>query len=678
MDSSISDLLEKIATLMRYGERLKKLGDNGIASEYSYWISEIQRSVLSIKDKKLRYELESFRKEIDYSENEHFQKKVLVTLSFLEKLRDHIIFYLNTIPEGDDHPKQDIRFIHENVFKMLMSERDEDEKLTFTFRKSNRANRLENGFWFYGNNDYLALSFWSGMDWKNKTPNINFIILSSGESYLEFSVSDSNTKKKFVEDYFIKSKGGLKGIYKEGIRYRKNYTEHGTDYLASLEKFINTDRLEIDEAIDRADYFFDQSEEEERGRISFISLEDFYNSYEKILKYRESFESLSARDNAEVFQQSLTGFQIRSYGPIANSGFIEFPANSQWIFLIGENGAGKTSLLRAIASGICHTKVDSNNTYIKLSCTTKDGEGFVLERHGNEGIMKRKPLVPGFCSYGAMRLKTNHSKKSTFSFVNALGKNGLTSSLFNADTILIDIQEQLSEWERDSRKLRMVEKRKNYIKELLIDLLPNVYDIQFSQTASQKKTLYVEKDENGDEFKAVEFEKLASGLKSLIAMIGDMMMRLFNQQPHVLDPSELTGVVLVDEIDIHLHPKLQKYLVEQLTITFPKVQFIVTSHSPIPLLGAPENSCFFKVFRDGGGGVKLTDLTKFKQLGIINMLPNALLSSDLFGMQKIFNESTPINQVRTEDSVEDMLANDHVRNELILIAKRLKVANEKG
>jgi predicted ATP-binding protein involved in virulence len=69
-------------------------------------------------------------------------------------------------------------------------------------------------------------------------------------------------------------------------------------------------------------------------------------------------------------------------------------------------------------------------------------------------------------------------------------------------------------------------------------------------------------------------------------MIGDMMLCLFEQQIEVVDPAELAGIVLIDEIDIHLHPKWQKRVPEILHENFPKVQFIVSTHSPIPLLGA--------------------------------------------------------------------------------------------
>ena len=217
-----------------------------------------------------------------------------------------------------------------------------------------------------------------------------------------------------------------------------------------------------------------------------------------------------------------------------------------------------------------------------------------------------------------------------------MNKSGLTASLFNSDTVLIDIQDQLNHWSRNDNLRRTVEKRKKYIKEVFVDLLPNIADIRFSEKDNYTTTYYIEKDIQGQEYPPVTFDQLASGLKSLVAMIGDMMMRLFNQQPNIDDPSELSGFVIIDEIDIHLHPNLQKYLVEQLTITFPRVRFLASTHSPIPLLGAPSASQFYKVERNRLNGVEILDLS---DISVLNLLPNALLSSELFGMDKLFDQN---------------------------------------
>ncbi len=71
--------------------------------------------------------------------------------------------------------------------------------LRFSLRRNNREGRLEDGYWFHGNDAYVAISFWSGNDWKNRTPNIIFVIFESGETRLEVNVTDSQIKREFVQ-----------------------------------------------------------------------------------------------------------------------------------------------------------------------------------------------------------------------------------------------------------------------------------------------------------------------------------------------------------------------------------------------------------------------------------------------------------------------------------------------
>jgi predicted ATP-binding protein involved in virulence len=128
------------------------------------------------------------------------------------------------------------------------------------------------------------------------------------------------------------------------------------------------------------------------------------------------------------------------------------------------------------------------------------------------------------------------------------------------------------------------------------------------------------------------FDQLATGARSVLTMIGDMMVRLFRQQPDVKDVGRLKGIVLIDEIDIHLHPKFQKLIVEQLAATFPKVQFIITTHSPIPMLGAPKDSVFFLVRKGYDHKITVEQITGFE---IEELTPNTILTSPVFGMYDI-------------------------------------------
>jgi predicted ATP-binding protein involved in virulence len=74
--------------------------------------------------------------------------------------------------------------------------------------------------------------------------------------------------------------------------------------------------------------------------------------------------------------------------------------------------------------------------------------------------------------------------------------------------------------------------------------------------------------------------QLSDGYRSLLAMVMDLAVRLVIANPQSKDPLNAQCVVMVDEIDLHLHPRLQQRIIGDLTRTFPGVQWIFTTHSP--------------------------------------------------------------------------------------------------
>ena len=74
--------------------------------------------------------------------------------------------------------------------------------------------------------------------------------------------------------------------------------------------------------------------------------------------------------------------------------------------------------------------------------------------------------------------------------------------------------------------------------------------------------------------------QLSDGEKCLLAMVGDIARRLAIANPGLPDPLQGEGIVLIDEIELHLHPQWQRGILPKLTKTFPNCQFIVTTHSP--------------------------------------------------------------------------------------------------
>jgi len=102
---------------------------------------------------------------------------------------------------------------------------------------------------------------------------------------------------------------------------------------------------------------------------------------------------------------------------------------------------------------------------------------------------------------------------------------------------------------------------------------------EFSNLRVQRKPrLQMSIDKNGQ---SLDVAQLSQGEKSLMALIGDIARRLAVMNPGLENPLEGDGIVLIDEVDMHLHPKWQRSLVKQLSTTFPNCQFVLTTHSPL-------------------------------------------------------------------------------------------------
>ncbi|MEW5818375.1 MAG: ATP-binding protein, partial [Spirochaetota bacterium] len=87
---------------------------------------------------------------------------------------------------------------------------------------------------------------------------------------------------------------------------------------------------------------------------------------------------------------------------------------------------------------------------------------------------------------------------------------------------------------------------------------------------------------------------MSDGYRSILALAGDLVWRLIQAFPGSANPLQEEGVVLIDELDIHLHPAWQREIGGWLRKQFPNIQFIVATHSPIIAAGAGEDALTYK------------------------------------------------------------------------------------
>lgn len=559
--------------------------------------------------------------------------------------------------------------LHEELFEYLEQRRKADPSLVYRLRKTNRSNKLLEGYWFLGGENYLVIGFWKGGNYHIKAPNIHILCWSSGYCQLEINTTDSDVKSNLVRERLTHQPNfKLKEPYsnKATITLVGNGPKEQLDYFfANLWPTINGF---IGNVIKKPWSF--RGYDNIHDPFGFIEEEEFEKDYAKIKRIREELLRVE-KEHAKIGTGILQQFSISNFGPIKKLNIEQLPKDTQWVFLTGENGVGKSSILRALTTIIAH-RIIPNSEFNDISqpfngqitIQNYKGQTTTYNRQDNVLIRKRKPLTGGFAAYGPMRLQTINHTLSKTKHKTAKSKSSAFNSLFNNDGYLLSIETEINHWIKESKI--DLDERLTSIREILQEAIPNLAEVrfEFSRNSDKYETIFIERDNSKSVFPATYFQKLSSGYQSIFAMLSDMLVRLFQWQPDVNDASMLQGVVVIDELDVHLHPKFQKHLVEQITHAFPKVQFIASTHSPIPLLGAPKNSAFLKIERNVEQGVIAKRLSKLeKQIGYL--LPNLILTSDIFDFD-IFEGFTDVQfqNISMEDKYSDILANEKIRESL--------------
>jgi hypothetical protein len=177
-------------------------------------------------------------------------------------------------------------------------------------------------------------------------------------------------------------------------------------------------------------------------------------------------------------------------------------------------------------------------------------------------------------------------------------------SLFGSDLIGTGFVELLrEELAREFTKI---------LQEVFVDggLLPAVTALELRGRGGITKTSHLidsqrfEMDVLGDDGKRIRVPAtwLSQGYQSIIAWLADVVGYILLEWGGVVPAAEMEGVVLVDEIDLHLHPTWQVHLIPALKKVFPRLQFIATTHSPM-VLPALKTEEVYLLSRDDEGSV---------------------------------------------------------------------------
>lgn len=352
---------------------------------------------------------------------------------------------------------------------------------------------------------------------------------------------------------------------------------------------------------------------------------------------------------------------------------LKFNSGKNVTVLVGNNGCGKSSILDAIAisistftsnfpgqsikqfkeSDVHITEDEDYGDYLQVESvfeTSYNGDIDILRyRQGNlkapEGVLKNvnsyaellmakinkeeNCVLPVVAYYGTGRgqIKAPERKrdfKKAFTRWDAYTGALDASANFRQFIEWFDLMEDEERREKESR--RDWDYKSKPLESVRKALTTFVGD-KFSNPRMMIHPLRFIMDESigEDKIRQLRIEQLSDGYKIVTAMVADIASRMAEANPDMDDPLQSNGIVLIDEVDLHLHPKWQRTIIGSLTKTFPNIQFIVSTHSPIILSGATNDAQVIMLREDS---IIDTDAKEYETYDI-----SQLLLSELFGLK---------------------------------------------
>lgn len=524
-----------------------------------------------------------------------------------------------------------------------------------------RDEKFQNGFYFQGNDDYLAITFWTGSDYMHKTPNIYFEINIKDGARAWMVGRDSEQKNDFFGKLSKKltgwKPGKMKGTY---FREFSNSTE---DYLFYLSEFIKQDKTQIDIEIHKSigdledpDEFL--LEDEYSSKFGFISAGQFDKMISRVIEHRkkEEIKKEGSRIQGDAMNSTIDkplpltieSISIINFHEIKFAEIKSMPRDAKWIFLTGENGQGKTSVLQSIVLGL--TDWNENKLYVEDEKTTIRAGYFMNSLYklntnnskGSDAFVSLNELV---VAYGPARLNPLEMELQN----KDRRKNSNVDGLFRTNANLKNVDYELSAaWSEND---------KTYFN-LLVSAIKMATNGQISNIIVNPglTVYYTELLDDSQYSREIRYDQISAGFKNIINIVGDIITRLFEKEFHT-KLSDIIGIVIIDELENHLHPKIQFKIASLLSEVFPNIQFVSSTHSPIPLMGAPNKSVFIKVSRTAGNGVQLIRLEKLEK-EISTLLPNTILTSDIFDFDLFEGTSEEdFNEKKLENNYDDIEKN---------------------
>ena len=337
--------------------------------------------------------------------------------------------------------------------------------------------------------------------------------------------------------------------------------------------------------------------------------------------------------------KDVRGFKDQHY----ISFFNDDKKTSQWTVILGNNNTGKTTILKCIAD--IYVKTEKNNynfeeteliektdedfytlnksiNPIKLINSEHDDGKYHIDIH-TIGLFKHSLIftstktnflgtMSGINTGSSVKVGHPHIRKiflQGYSTLRKMSESSLSEqentetvqSFFSNNFELINVEEWLLQInyasknddssKADRQRAKDIEKK---VKEVITgDILPDIKDFRFRSTSDFKNYIEFQTD-----YGWIRLKDLGYGYQATLAWVMDLAKRMFDRYPTSVNPLAEPAVVLVDEIDLHLHPEWQRKIISYLSNIFKNTQFIVTAHSPL-IIQSAENVNLVMLEKDG-------------------------------------------------------------------------------
>ena len=385
--------------------------------------------------------------------------------------------------------------------------------------------------------------------------------------------------------------------------------------------------------------------------LDYPKVDSFLGELASKTKQQEETFALS---NIPIVGPRLQKIILRNIGPFRE---LELEFSDYWKILLGDNGVGKSTILKAIGVAIVGSdarhfagrllRVGQTIGSITL-ITARNPSGYIAEiqkvgssaevvSHGGRALEAEGWVALGFPPLRSLSWKFSQGPQG-MGVKRPSADDMLPILQGDADSRMDDLKQWLVNIDGLSRKEGFPEldrKRATEIRDKFFEIVGALTEgigIAFKEVTSDFRVMI--KTHDG----IVPIEALSQGMTSLLSWVGILLQRLYEVHygnNGVSDPTQEYALVLMDEIDAHMHPIWQQSLVGKLKSIFPNIQVIASTHSPLVVGGLPITEVL-RLVRDEQGTVVVAQIDEKMSYGRADQV----LTGDLFGLNTSLDTTT--------------------------------------